>query len=114
MAARPGEQLWLIRSSEPREGVNLRLPPCGANGVCQIVESTGIRNTEMATEPIAVLRSPRKASILSTKEPAMSFQQGEDVVLLGCGFSPAGVLALREMPRVHASLLDEREEDLLS
>jgi hypothetical protein len=90
--SRDGGASWRTVAADlidPHHVVNLDLLPGGA-GPCvfQVIASAGIRSSVATTEPLEVPPKPRKAYILSPAHLGMSFKQGEEVVLLGGGFSP--------------------------
>jgi hypothetical protein len=68
--------------------VSLDALPGGQQCMFQVIASSGIRTATATTDPFAAARKPRQAQILSPAQSGVTFKQGEDVVLLGGGFSP--------------------------
>lgn len=68
--------------------VNLNQLPGGDQCLFQLVAASGVRTSLTTTKPVAVPIKPRKAYILSPDKSQSTYAKGQDVVLLGGGFSP--------------------------
>lgn len=68
--------------------VNTDLLPGGDKCLFEVIATAGIHSTSSRTAPVKMARKPRKAYILAPVEKGLTIQQGEEIQLLGGGFSP--------------------------
>lgn len=78
--------------------VNTELLPGGDRCLFEVIATAGIRSATSRTAPVKIARKPRKAYILEPADKKQTIRQGEELHLVGGGFSPeAGTTAFDEV-----------------